>query len=859
MKVASLFRPGTRAFWGTTYGFGLALFDQYLLRQLGGPPLNAVLLADHSKLSEIWNGLDPREHYLARHANRVYLLRGIQLPGGGAFHPKTYLFVRRDEVTLIVGSGNLSRQGIDAGKEVFTSFDTSTELGIHTLRAWAGWISRLVDGVSDAMLTRRFIALREQCPWMVGPVGPTPFASNEHRPLLDRFIDQLPGPVDELHVAAAYYDRDAQALAEALERIQPKALHLYYGSDTSVHGPSLAQVIAETDREVHLRRFEPSRFVHAKLIAAVSGGAGVLLCGSPNLSRAALTLTYADAAHGNCEIALIRPGSADQVRAPFLTSGLDLVSVGSAELHGLAFQDDHEPNQAPEITLRRAGWREDGRIEVTTQPPVRTGFSLTWRDGQAELDGQITTEAQADRDQPPILVWLTDEAGDVASNAAAIDDPNALDRSLASRDPSRDRPSGLQEQDAETPLGQLMSWVHARCIFDIDDTPAARRAQSAQDSAPEEESTDFWDRLMAEELSYDHRAPSYRSMSHGILPLGHDLFRELEIMLALAPRDNPVLRLVSGNSAGTSEPEGEHTGVTWSLAARERVRVVNVLSRWCRAVSDPRHALLRPDAPAANYQGLLTVLTTAWAEAALDEDRLTRLAGELFGAFLGDGKSPGFLGRADHDLRETALDQLDDAVREWAAGLAYLALRPDRPWKAIVYEWQPYLRTGLIDTDAMIVGEQTVALAERVLGYKMTAGAIEDVLLARADYLDEAKWCENLARALGLRKVALKTVDNRFVSLRISLQDISAPLTDPRVVEAALQAMRFRKVGAIGIETADLTIVLQPGHRVWVKARGGSAEGTVPSNVIFTDERLAAVERQGGALSELLGLTADVA
>ena len=232
--------------------------------------------------------------------------------------------------------------------------------------------------------------------------------------------------------------------------------------------------------------------------------------------------------------------------------------------------------------------------EVTTQPAVRAGFSLMWRDGQAELDGQVTAEVQADRDQPPILVWLTDEAGASASNAAAIDDPNALDRSLASRDPSRDRPSGLQEQDAETPLGQLMSWVHARCIFDIDDTPAARRAQSAQDSAPEEESTDFWDRLMAEELSYDHRALNYPSMSHGTLPPGHDLFRELEIMLALAPRDDPVLRLISGSSAGTSGPEGEHTGVTWSLAAREQVRVVNVLSRWCRAVSDPRHALLRP-------------------------------------------------------------------------------------------------------------------------------------------------------------------------------------------------------------------------------------------------------------------------
>ena len=79
MKIASLFKPGTHAFWGTTYALGLALFDQYLLRRLGGPPLNAVLLADHWKLSEMWDRLDPEEHYLARQANRLYLMRGIEL------------------------------------------------------------------------------------------------------------------------------------------------------------------------------------------------------------------------------------------------------------------------------------------------------------------------------------------------------------------------------------------------------------------------------------------------------------------------------------------------------------------------------------------------------------------------------------------------------------------------------------------------------------------------------------------------------------------------------------------------------------------------------------------------------------
>jgi hypothetical protein len=78
MKIANLFKPGTRAFWGTTYALGLALFDQYLLRRLGGPPLNAVLLADHWKLGEMWDRLDPEEHYLARQANRLYLTSIVQ-------------------------------------------------------------------------------------------------------------------------------------------------------------------------------------------------------------------------------------------------------------------------------------------------------------------------------------------------------------------------------------------------------------------------------------------------------------------------------------------------------------------------------------------------------------------------------------------------------------------------------------------------------------------------------------------------------------------------------------------------------------------------------------------------------------
>ncbi|HEX3959491.1 MAG TPA: hypothetical protein VHZ03_23145 [Trebonia sp.] len=859
MKVADEFTPSTRAFWGTTYSLGLGLFDQYLLRRLGGPPLNAVLLADHWKVSEVWERLASQDHYLARQANRLYLMRGIELRGGGAFHPKTYLFVRRDQATLVVGSGNLTRQGIDAGKEVFASFDTDTELGLSTLRAWAAWIGRLVENADDGQLTHRFAVLRDQCPWMTGPIGPTPFTVNEQKPLLDQFVQQLPGIVEELHVSAPYYDRNALALAEAVDRIQPKKLHIYFGMGTKVNGPALVAVVRAADYPVHLHRFDPSTFVHAKLLGAVCAGESLLLCGSPNLSRAALTLTYSDGAHGNCEVGLIRRGTADQVRAPFLNSGLELIDVDAADLRSLSFEDDEPEPSRPAVALRRASWLEDGRVTLVTEPPPGTGCRLAWADGEAELDGHVTAAVLAEHETLPLLAWLTDEVGEVISNRVAIDDPNALERSLANRDPSRDHPSDLQEEDAETPLGRLMSWLHQQCIFDIDDTPAARRAKSAQDNAPEEDSTDFWDQVIAEELSYDPRTANYRNLVPGAVPIGHDLFRELEIMLAMAPPGHPLPHLVSGQSTGTSESTGDHTDVTWSLETRQRVRVVNVLGRWCRAVSDPRHALLRPDAPATNYQALLRILAIAWTQHAIDEDRLIRLAGELFGAFLGDGKSPGFLGRADQDLRSTVLHQLDNVVREWAAGLAYLALRPDRPWKEIVYDWQPYLHEGLISTDTMAVGDQTIALVGHILARDVTIRDIEDVLIGRMDYLDEEKWCQNLAHALGLSRITLKMIDNKFVPLRISLRGAVDALSDPRVVEAAMQAMRFRKVAAIGIEVNGYTIVLQPGHHAWVKTGTGSNASTLSSEVLITAERLAAVERQGGALSELLGSKAEVA
>ena len=294
---------------------------------------------------------------------------------------------------------------------------------------------------------------------MTGPHGSTPFVFNEQRSLLDQFVGQLPGTVDELHISAPYYDREANALAEVLKRIQPKQLHLYFGLDTNVHGPSLANVVSGANCEVQLRRFDPPTFVHSKLVGAVSGRQGLLLCGSPNLSRAALTLTYTGGARGNCEVGLIRQGTADQIRAPFLASGLDLVDVPTGELQMLAFESDDPVDDPPAVALRRATWRRDGRVSVTAEPSPKAGQHLAWVGGAAKLDLGVTVDVLAEQSYPPLLVWLTNDDAAI-SNAAAIDDPNALERSLASRDTARDRPhetAGAGCRDAARALDELVA------------------------------------------------------------------------------------------------------------------------------------------------------------------------------------------------------------------------------------------------------------------------------------------------------------------------------------------------------------------------------------------------------------------
>src|ERR1039457_993993 len=230
--VLELFRSNVIAFWATTYSIDLALFNEFLLGRLGEPPLNIAILADQQRLAETLERISPKMAGQIALVNRRWLLRGVQL-GAGRFHPKSYLAVTPSKATLFVGSGNLSTSGLDEGREVFTEFVSGTDIGDAAIGAWRVWMRRLVEQLDDTRLAERFADLEEKLPGITGPrVVSEPLLLNNlveaiAKQLVERVRTQVTGPVDELLVAAPFFDKRALALRHLVERLAPQRISVY--------------------------------------------------------------------------------------------------------------------------------------------------------------------------------------------------------------------------------------------------------------------------------------------------------------------------------------------------------------------------------------------------------------------------------------------------------------------------------------------------------------------------------------------------------------------------------------------------------------------------------------------------------
>ncbi|MFH8483984.1 hypothetical protein [Streptomyces longisporoflavus] len=842
--IVELFAGSVEALWATTYTMDLGLFNEFLLARLGDPPLNIAVLADHRRLASSLARIPAERADTLAPVNRRWLLRGVRI--SGAFHPKSYLAVTGGGATLMVGSGNLSAGGLDEGREAFTSFRSGTPVGDAAIDAWRSWMRRLVGIVGDTTLAARFRHLEGQIP--SSAVAPqhvsSPLLHNLDTPIADQVaavVAESGVRVNELWLAAPFYDANAVAVGALLDALMPKRVKLFVTGSTSVNGKLLAERLAASGADVSVAAYEPDQFVHAKLIGILAGSRAWLLSGSANLSSAALRLTHAT--QGNIELAVLAPLDADEVRTAFVPPGTTVGEHNLRALTSLSFRTNSEP-EPPTVQLVTATALPDGRIEITTEPPWSGDWLLDDLTCHQPLIADDHGHARTAGPLDGRLVQLLDAGEQVLSNRVVVDDPDALAATLIknSTRSGADLPLELHDADLHTPLGRALVRLHRNLAMDVSELATTTgTGMEARGESGEQTDDDLWDRLEREQLARDPRASVYdRMWRRHTLDGAEPLVELLEALRARAPvtaRPHPHSLLAQLLDRTHEKPDhGEGIPArSWTPSARIRVRARNVLRRWAAAQTDPRLVWVDPFAPAGNFAVIALTLAHLRLDQVryperveLTEEDLDEIWQLWLRPFVGTGQGDGWLDQLDKSTRTQVLDRLPIWLPEAVAALCWLVLQPGSDQRERVVAFKPVLAAalghGLLDPT-----EMTSRYLSAVTGLAITCDKVDDQLLAAIDFIDDELWCARTAEEFGLEELRLAASPGaKAVQVRLDVRGISAPFVDARVPRLVLVARQYRRCDGVLLIDAD------SGWRL----------------ALVTDETIAYLPNVGAALAE---------
>jgi hypothetical protein len=832
MKVLAEFTARWTVCWMTTYTFEPPFLETVLARRLGEPPLNTVVLADQDRLSRTWAGIGPGERWSIRGAGRTYLIRGVALPAG-VFHPKTILLANDREGVLLVGSGNVGFGGFDNGKEIYCRFHS--EQDGPAFASWREWMNELVAFVDEPLLRLRWGALLGQLRWLPSDTTGSPFITNWRSPILGQFL-RMAGragatvPIDELHFEAPFFDSELTALSALIEGSQPRKIVGYFGLPTSVDGAKLVGLLDSGGRPYQVFAVEPEAFVHAKLFGLLDGDNATVLSGSANASSPALLKT---ALTGNAEAGVVWQMASADARALLFPPDSTMTPLGIESMHQFEFKRSSEV-ALPRTRLIAATLGYDGRITVAARPDPGSAF-LT--DGSIRVGIRGGTSVETLGDQIPDLVWLEDTSGERLSNSVPLDIRADLEATLRSRDPGPDRPREMEAMDMNHPLGRLMAGLNSLGLFDIEDTPAGRHAQAGEVDEGEVDDT-FWERLLRDGLDADPRSAGYHRFGSRVFA-DDELLWLLEEMLHRAPSPT-VLRLIDGTQV--ERPPSDGPG-----EPKVGLRAYNVLVRWSLALTDNRVSRRYGEtAQVRHYSALLSAIAEIWPQGWIKRDRLVKLLGVLFGAFIRRERATGYLGGMTEDERAPALAALAETpAPEVAAALAYAALR-DAGTDAF-FEWQPFLIPG-VAWGVFRPSAAAASLASSLVGSAVTEDALSARLDFVASYTDDDHWCERISALLGTGHVKIDRVAHPLYGVEVSAQGLGNVLTDPRAVALARAALSYRRGAGVRLRADGAIVAIALGRPIFAAVSGREFSSIEPVNA----DKLEALVAEGSAFGSLL-------
>ena len=296
MRLYELFaEKGYHTSIATTFGLDLDAYESIVLSRLRGAGCrNNIVVADGRMLTHALGGTFD----LPRCAGTHYTISGAV--ASGVFHPKLFLQLGRRCGRLIVSSANLTPSGIAGNLEIISTIsfqDGDTGERRLIAQAW-DYISRFISDDQIATSAQRDWMV-DRTSWLRGTTpgnGPLTLEDGTAAALLtsgpmtgiaERFANMIDQPVKRLIVISPYWDGDLGALSHLASRLKPEETSVLVDPETREF-PGHAAGNFHSLKIYRRGKFREGRFIHAKVIIAITDDADHVLLGSANCTGAAL-------------------------------------------------------------------------------------------------------------------------------------------------------------------------------------------------------------------------------------------------------------------------------------------------------------------------------------------------------------------------------------------------------------------------------------------------------------------------------------------------------------------------------------------------------------------------------------------
>lgn len=467
---------GYSAFLATTYNLDLPWFEALLLRQLNnnGVKLFAIF-ADEEQLSQ---ALGTQADNLYR-AGRTYMLQGVR--SGQSFHPKIILLAGENRARLYVGSGNLSKGGLQYNLEIFESWDYESKDG--QIPAEFFFIRNYFYNLVDKQIAFCPPLLRSALdkifckPVFNQPVDATAVSRLLASP--SALFDSVPRKDDcnKLRIVSPFFDDRGYFTTELAKRFNAPSFQVITDIRNTNLTPEGVRCIESSGGEIlTLDANKHSRTLHAKVYFAKGDDWSWGAAGSANASIAAWH------AH-NGEVISVKEGP-DTAIIDNLIDGLATrplsendrkIIENKAQQRALEDKEKGEECKTPpgilfsewmsltriKLTVRPGSW-DIAQVEFFDENPIKASPLSIEQTGNGLLQVLVAYPQAPDHTRVNLLRLIGEEA---AGPWAVIHDPDEL-RAQASRSrPEREKLEELLGKDYFDPdAAQKMMELYAHIM-----------------------------------------------------------------------------------------------------------------------------------------------------------------------------------------------------------------------------------------------------------------------------------------------------------------------------------------------------------------------------------------------------------